>query len=148
MNIDKADFYYGAVVLNILADKQKREIELLDIPYSHQFIKYSKNGITHLVFMKYKSSSQTASHHSVWHYSFSNKECEILHKITSEHHYDSADVILICGEFELQDSHICIIKEQDINLIITEQKAKVTLVEGNLSCHIGTNDIHLSASLS
>ena len=146
MKIDKSDFYYGAVILNLLTDKQKREIELLDTPQSHQFVKHSKDGITCIVFTKYQSSSQVISNTPSWNFTLTENELNNCNRIRSNHNYDRIDIVLICAETELQKSHLCIVSGQDAELFITERKAKVSLQEEGLTCQINNINIQLSTS--
>ena len=134
MKIDKSDFYYGAVIFNLLTDKQKREIELLDTTQSHQFVKHSKAGIISIIFMKYQFSSQVFSNIQSWNFTLTEKELNNLNHIRENHNYSDINIVLICGETELQKSHIGIISGQDAELFITERKAKISLLANRLTC--------------
>ena len=54
MNIDKADFYYGSYLFNLLIEhKTIEKIELLGTPRSHQYLTYQTSDSNNFLFMKY-----------------------------------------------------------------------------------------------
>ena len=137
MNIDRADFYYGSFLFNLLIKHKTIEnLELLETPYSHQYFTYKTphSNSKNLVFMKYLPDSQSIN--TTWNFSLTEREHSTLSELLITNQYENTYIIFICGANTLQDSHIFVLKNQEIQYLLNHKRAKIILQDSSLKCVI------------
>ena len=147
MNIDKADFYYGSYLFNLLIEhKTIEKIELLGTPRSHQYLTYQTSDSNNFLFMKYLSYSKNRA----WNFILTDNECDNISSFLSNHQYNNNYIILICGADALQDSYVFVLKNQDVELLLNHKKAKIVLhdnTDNTLECIIDNKTLRSKSIL-